>query len=262
MTLAQIANKAMRSLNSNSPVILTGLAVAGVVSTAVLAHNAGAEVTRRVAKDAVNQGFKMIDTGDEYEAPTNLEIYKENWRLYIPAAGMGVATIVCIIGAQSINSRRQAALISGFTIAETSFREYRDKTIELEGKSADQKIRDSIQQDRVMADPSSNEVVILGVGNVLCYDKYSGRYFESSREEIRQAQNDVNEAMINGDMYASLNEFYMRIGLPITKMGEGLGFSTERLLDINFSSVLTERGEPCLAIDFRAEPMLDYYKFR
>lgn len=251
MTISQIANRAFRSLNSSSPVILSGLAVAGVVSTAIFASKATVEAVASID----------FATRNDDKLPLK-EQAKLVWRLYLPTAGMGVATIVCIIGAQSINSRRQAALISGFTIAETSFREYRDKTIELQGANADTKIRDSIQQDRVLADPSSSEILILGQGHVLCYDKYSGRYFESDREEIRQAQNNINEAMLNGDMYASLNDFYGQIGLPPTKMGEGLGWSTENLLDLNFSSVLTGRGEPCLAIDFRTEPMQDYYKFR
>lgn len=253
MNIGQVVNRGLRSLNSSSPVILTGLAVAGVVSTAIFTQRAATQAAETVRIAEMHEPGIWIKKSPQERAQLV-------WRLYLPAAGMGVATIVCIIGAQSINSRRQAALISGFTIAETSFREYRDKTIELEGKNTDQKIRDAVQQDRVTADPSSSEIVILGQGHVLCYDKYSGRYFESDREEIRQAQNDINEAMLNGDMYASLNEFYQRVGLPITKMGEGLGFSTERLLDINFSSVLTERGEPCLAIDFRVEPMLDYYR--
>lgn len=264
MTLAQIANKAIRSVNANSPILLTGLAVAGVVSTAIFAVRATPQAVRLVSEAEVRhldaESYKPDD--QPYAEFSTLQIVQAAWKVYLPTAGMGLATILCIIGAQSINTRRQAALVGGFTIAETSLREYRDKVIELEGSKLDQKVRDAVQQDRVLADPSSNEIIILGSGNVLCYDKYSGRYFESSMEDIRKAQNDLNEAMINGDMYASLNELYQRIGLPITKMGEGLGFSTERLVDINFSSVLTERGEPCLAIDFRAEPMQDYYRFR
>lgn len=254
MTLAQITSKALRSLDNNSPVILTGLAVAGVVSTAIFAGKATAEAAKKIQESENTEvGLRIKKTPQERAQLV--------WRLYLPAAGMGLATVACIIGAQSINSRRQAALISGFTIAETSLREYRDKVVELEGSKTDQKVRDAVAQDRVTSDAASNELVIIGSGNVLCYDMYTGRYFESQMEKIRAAQNSINEIIIT-DMYCSLNDFYRMINLPPTKMGEQLGWSIERMLDLNFSSTLTEDGRPCLAMDFRAEPMQDYYKLR
>lgn len=258
MTIAQIAKRAVHSIDINSPIILTGLAVAGVVSTVIFAIRTTPEAIRTIGiRQAQRSGNGTIDTPD----PTIFEELQWTWKMYIPTAGMGVATICCIIGAQSINSRRQAALISGFTLAETSFREYREKVAELNGPKANEKVRDSIAQDRVSDDSSSSEVVIIGNGNVLCYDMYTGRYFESQMETIRSAQNTVNERIVN-DMYASLNEFYSLINIPITKMGETLGWSIDKMLYVDFSSVLTEDGRPCLAMDFRVEPMQDYYKLR
>lgn len=254
MTIGQVAQRALRTLDHNSPLILTGLAVAGVVSTAVFAVKVTPEAAHAI------QAYEEKENGLWIKS-TSVEKVRIAWRLYIPAAGMGVLTIAAIIGAQSINSRRQAALISGFTVAETAFREYRDKVVELDGAKADEKIRDAVMKDHVVANPPNTNELILSDGLVLCYDDWSGRYFQSSMERIRQAQNDVNETMINGDMYASLNDFYVGLGLKHVKGGEDVGWSSERLLDINFTSILTEGGLPCLAMGFRTSPLQDYSRF-
>ena len=55
------------------------------------------------------------------------------------------------------------------------------------------KIRDEIAQDRVNANPpNSREVLIAGTGEVLFFDMLTGRYFQSTMEDIKRAENKVN----------------------------------------------------------------------
>ena len=261
MNIQDLAKRAATTIQANSPLILTALGVAGVVSTAVTAVRATPEALRRI--ESFKKKLRVeVEEEDVDALVTRRDIFKLTWRLYVPAGIMGGISIAAIIGSQSINARRQAALASGFTIVETALREYQDKTIELQGEKQDKKILDAIAQDHIAANPPSSSEIILPEGTVLCYDDYSGRWFHSTKEDIHQAQNELNAGIINGDMYASLNDFYSLLSLKPTKGGEDVGWSLENLLDINFTSVLTDKGVPALAMGFRAKPLQEYYRLR
>lgn len=240
------------SLRENSPLILTGFAVAGLVSTTVLAVRATVKATP-IADDILSVGGTGKTRREEY-----LEVLQATWPLYIPAAVTGTVTIACIIGANTISSKRQAALIGAYSITEAAFREYKDKVVEQIGKNQEQKVRDGIAQDRVNNDPM-REVIITGNGDVLCYDTYTGRYFQCNIETLRKAQNDINLQCIH-EMNASQNEFYRKIGLPAVSNGDEVGWNTDNVLDLRFSTVLTEDGKPCLVISYAKNPEPKYYK--
>jgi hypothetical protein len=254
MTVATIAKNVFKTLDNNTPLILTGVAVAGVLSTTVLAVKATPEALREVDKQRLRAGYNVD------EGITKLEWIKWSWQSYIPAMGMGAVTIACIIGAQSVNSKRQAFLISGYTLSETAFREYREKAVEALGKPKEQKLRDEIAAEKVAANPPSNQVFITGTGQVLCYDTLSGRYFKSDMETLRRAQNDINQMCIN-DSYASQNDFHRMVGLPINGYGEEFGWSTDVMLDLQFSAILSEDNQPCIAIEYRMSPIRGYNTF-
>lgn len=255
MTLTALAKNAVRGIQAKSPAILTGMAVAGVVSTVVLAVRATPKALQKIKE------YETKDNGLWIKS-SNMERARLVWPLYVPATLSCGVTIAAIIGAQSINTRRQAALVGAFSITEGAFQEYREHVVEALGANKEQKVRDLVVQKQVDENPPGNELIVIGSGNVLCLDTYSGRYFESTMETIKKAQNDFNAMLLNGEMYASLNEFYHLIGLPDSVVGEQVGFATENLLDINFSTAMTEDGRPCLAMSFRALPLQDYYTFR
>jgi hypothetical protein len=243
-----------RFLAARSPQILTGMAVAGVVSTTVLAVRATPEALDLIesAKDR-----KASETG--VTKLSAWETIKYAWQPYIPATGVGLATIGCVVTANSVSTKRVAAMASLWTITETSFREYQDKVIETIGKTKEQGVRDSIAQDQVRANPvATREIIITTKGDVLCYDQLSGRYFRSDMQSIRKAENDLNQKIIN-EGSASQNDFYRMIDLPILDHGEEFGWTTDQLLNLSFSSVLSEDDQPCLAIKFSAAPIRGYY---
>lgn len=243
-SLTTIAKNAVRGIQHRSPVILTGFAVAGVVSTVVLAVRVTPKAATRL-ESARGDGLPVK------------EQIRQVWALYIPAALTGASTIACIIGAQSINARRQAALIGAFTLTEGAFQEYKEQVVEALGKTKEEKVRADVVQKQVDNNPPDG-VIVMGAGNVLCLDTYTGRYFESTMEKIRAAQNDFNESLIDGEQYLSLNELYHLLDLPDTVVGEQVGFAAENRLNIQFSTALTKDGRPCLAISFRALPRQDY----
>lgn len=243
MTTPVFVKNVGQALKTHSPELLTGLGIAGVVTTAYL-----------TAKSTV-KAFRVIDKHEQSEgAPNdNKERIKERvqltWRYYIPPAASGAATIGCIVGLQRVGSRRLAAVASAYAIAERGFSEYREKVVEQIGKGPEQKVRDSIAQDRVNARPPSGEVIYLGTGHVLCCELFTHRYFRSDMETLKKAQNDINN-QINNQHYVALDEFYDIIGLPHTSNSCVVGWDSAKLMELKFSTVLAEDGQPCLAFDY------------
>lgn len=253
--VSKIVKSVKKTIAANSPTILTSVSVAGVVSTAVMVAKATIS-----ARDTYNEEFDKY-CYIESRKDLYLEILKDTWKFYIPAAAVGAATIACVIGANSINTRRNAALIGVYSLTEAAFKEYKAKVVETIGEKKEQKVRDEVAKEHMLNTPMVNsEVFITGIGEQLCYDSYTGRYFKSDIETLRRAQNDINARIIN-DMYASHNDFYRLINLPATKYGDEVGWNSDNLMDMEYSSHLAEDGRPCLCIEYHATPVRDYYKF-
>lgn len=258
-------------LAKNSPTILTGLGVAGLITTTVMAVKATPkalsiiddEVYKRYKKETDgNKSFgEWLGTENGYDISARLkvipvrDIIKHTWKCYIPAAIMGGLTVGCIISANSVNLRRNAALASAYSLSEVALKEYKAKVAETIGKTKEQKIKDDIAKDKIDKNPVNNkEVIITGKGETLCYDLLSGRYFKSDIETIRKALNRVSRTMLS-EMFVSLNDVYYELGLPHAKMGDLLGWHIDDgIIEADFSSHLATDGTPCLAISFSVEP--------
>jgi len=247
-------------IKDNSPTILTVVGVTGTVSTAILTGRASFRAAE-VIRDAEIHPFKDGEDGF-WVRKTNKERFELVWKLYIPPAVVGGATLACIIGANTISSKRTAALVSAYTVAETTFRDYKDKVVEQIGANNEQKVRDAVAQDRVTANPpEDSQLVILGSGDVLCFDQHSGRYFQGNMEAIRKAENDLNYEIINGMGGASLNDFYHKLGLDPLSHGDDVGWNSDKKLSLHVPTArITKDNQPALVISFRDEPFPNFYK--
>jgi hypothetical protein len=245
-TFSQLLKNLGDVISKNSPTILTSLSVAGVVTTTVLAVKATPKAMRLIDEEK--------ETRDKDEL-SKKDIFKLTWKLYLPSVCVGAATIGCIIGSNSINQRRNAALATVYGLTEAAFREYKEKVVETIGKNKELKVRDDISADKVKENPpSSNEVIFTGKGEVLCYDSMSGRYFKSDIEKIRRTINELNRELLS-DMFIPLNDLYYELGLPDIKVGNHLGWDVDKgMIEVNFSSQLTEDGEPCLVLNYEVTP--------
>jgi hypothetical protein len=252
-----------RTLKDNSPAILSGVAIAGVIGTAVLAVKATPKAMEVLAQAKDDKEYKRASEAQESimvegEPLTIKEAVLATWHLYIPAGLSGIATIACIIGANAIGARRTAAVAAAYTLVDSSFREYKDKVLEEIGASKARKVDDEIQKDRLDRNPPT-QVIFTGLGEQLCYDSLTGRYFKSDIEAIRKAQNEVNATVLR-DMYAPHNDFYTLLGLGSTVVGEELGWNIDNLMELVFTSHLSECNQPALAIGYAKLPVRDYHK--
>lgn len=245
-----LVKSAGKVVSDNSTSILTAMAIAGVVTTSVLAVKATPKALGLIEEAEKEQSEEL----------TTQQKIRIGLPCYIPALSVGAATMGCVLGANAIGSKRNAALMGAYSVLDTGYREYQEKVKETIGEKKEQSVRDEVAQDRVRRNPTGDTVILAGEGKVLCYDVWSGRYFESTVELIRRAQNDLN-AMLISEMYASVNDFYRLLGLEPNRMGDEFGWSSDRLLDIDFSSVLSTDNKPCLSIEYRVQPNRGYHKF-
>lgn len=256
--LTKIVKNVQVAAKKHSPEILTGLGIAGLVTTTIMAVKATPKALRLI-EIAEDHRFDESDPEFTWSPLSKIETVKTVWRCYLPATIVGTISIGCLIGASSVNARRNAALATAYALSESTLKEYQEKVVEKIGEKKEQEIRDDIAKDHVDRNPiSKKEVIVTGNGDTTCYDVISGRYFMSSIEKLRRAENDLNRQM-RYDMYISLNEFYDAIGLDHIKIGDDLGWNIDAgYIELKFSSQLDEHGMPCLVLDYTLAPKYGY----
>jgi hypothetical protein len=215
-------------------VILTGVSIAGVITTGFLSAR------------GARQAEYCLDS-ETRDLPYRERI-KYTWRCYVPAGISGSATIVAVLGSHRMNTRQAAALTAAFQLSERAYSEYRDKISETFGESKELKVRDAIAQDRVSSSPNNNMVIVTGT-EVLCCELHTMRYFKSSMEELRSVENKIN-SKINRHGYSYLSDLYDELGLENTTEAYTQGWNDQKLLSLEFSSVLADGITPCLAFSY------------
>jgi hypothetical protein len=255
----ELAKRAEKFAFDNSPLILTALGTAGVVTTAVLAGKASFKAADILAKEETRQrlhsnAIPRPELG--FKEKVNL-----TWKLYIPAAGTGLLTVTAIVGANQIGTRRAAAMAAAYSVTEKAFSEYKEKVAEKFGDAKEQQVRDEVMQDRINDRYNEKEVIVFGSGQQICHDAWSDRFFMSDMESLKQAENRLNHQLVT-EGYASLSDFYDFLGLNMTQESDEIGWKADKLLEIHYTTTLTPDGKPAISIEYRTIPVRDYFRFR
>ena len=255
-----ILKPAQKAITDNSAAILTGVGVVGTVTTAVLAARGTIKAVRIL--DEAN--LQIAAANEESSQPPAALTLPAKIALvgqyYVPAIGSGITTITAILFSYKISSQQSAAFAAAYGISEKAFQEYKDKVVEKVGAKKETTISEALAQDKVDANPlGGREVVVIGSGDVLCYDELSGRYFRSSIEAIKAAENKVNHEILNQNA-VSLGTFYDHVGLAPTALDDQLGWNLDNLLDISYSTTIADNSQPCIVISFRTEPIPNYHR--
>ena len=257
--LSKIVRSVQHTLGKYSPQILTGIGVAGMITTVVLAVKATPK-----ALELIEDKKEELDAGKL----TVVDTVKVAWKPYVPAVVTGVLSTVCIIGGNAVGTRRTAALAAAYKISETALHEYKDAIVETVGEEKAKEIKEKVAQNKLDKNPVvEKQIIVTNKGTFLCYDSLSGRYFQSDIETIRKAQNDINDYLFSED-YASLNMFYDFLGLEHTRLGAELGWKIDSgTLQIEFDSTLASDksqgiapGTPCLVLDYNVAPKYEFDK--
>lgn len=260
MNLGILAKRASKLAGDNTPAILTAIGVTGAITTAYLTGKASFKAAEILAEAERNEAFPYLEGGvvrAKIEDLTFKEKAEFVWKLYVPAAASAALTITAIISANHIGTRRAAALASAYSLSEKAYDEYKEKVLAKIGEKKEQAVRDELAQEKVDKTPSTKQEVLIMSHEVLCFDAFTGRYFSSDMETLRRAVNDTNEQVIN-DTYAPLTDYYDRVGLARTDESDEIGWNTDELLKVDFSTTLSDDGRPCISIAFSARPVRNY----
>lgn len=262
--------KIQKVLTRKSPEILTGIGIAGVITTTVLAVKVTPKALQLIdeaeRKKAVawNNENPDYDNGADRIKLTKTETVKAAWKPYIPAVVTGVCSVACIIGANSVHLRRNAALATAYQLSTTAFNEYKEKVVETIGEKKEKVVRQNIAKDKVEKNPvSKTEVFVTGNGTSLFYDPLSGRYFESDMNKVEKAVNNLNWSMNNGnEPYISLTQLYDELGLSHTGVSDEIGWKVEDgNIELAVSAQVSDDGRPCLVMDFLRAPEYGYDRY-
>lgn len=250
----ELLNDAKMFASKHSPEILTGLGIAGMITTTVLAVKATPK-----ALDLLKEAER--EKGEEL---TPVETVKTVWKEYAPAAITCAVSTGCLIGSVQVNTRRNAALATAYQLSSTALSEYREKVVETIGEKKEKEIKEKIAQDKVDKKPAStSEVIVMGGGGVLFLEPVSMRYFTSDVETVRKAINDINFRLTTGmEEYISLSELYDEFGLSHTATSDDVGWNLGRdgQIRVDMPLATTDDGKPCFMLDYHVAPRWDFHK--
>ena len=152
----------------------------------------------------------------------NVERLKVAIPLYFPVVLLTGGSLACIIGATVLNAKHQRSMMAAYILLENSFKQYKDKVVELYGSDAPKKVETEITNDKF--DEQKPQLKISE--NDLFYDEYRDEFFESTLDYVREAMYHVNRNFILRG-YSTLNEVYDFLNLPHTDQGDVLGWSAD-----------------------------------
>lgn len=245
-----LLQSSIKFLKKNASTILTYVGSAGVIATSVMAAKSTPKALA-LLENAKNE---------KEEDLTKLEKVKIAGPAYIPAIIMGASTIACIFGANALNQRQQAALMSAYALLDNSYKDYKKKLAELYGEDTVDEIKEEIVKDKYEENPYQVEA-----GKQLFYDDFSQRYFESTTENVLRAEHELNK-MLATNYEVCLNEFYELLGIDRVDYGDYLGWSTGELvetyqyswIDFHHQKVIMDDGLECTIISISMEPTFGF----
>lgn len=252
----KIIERMLGFTKQHNPEIMVGLGVAGMITSTALAVKATPKAIQLIEDKKAELGVTYL---------TRKEIAEATWKQYVPAVGVGAASIACIVLGTTKNIKRNTALAAVYAISENTLKEYRTKTKEIVGeekaREIDTEVSKSIARSRSAEHPviietrDSEYVINTGNGDTLIYDTFSGRYFRSSVNAIESAVNNVNKSLLN-EYFMTVNDLYNELCIPTIGAGSLIGWKSDKeMIDIYFDSDIDSNGNPYLVLSHRNIPV-------
>ena len=239
----------------HSPELLMGLGIGGMFATTIMAVKATPKALKQIESAKQEKGEDLTKT----------ETVKAAWKPYIPAAVTGVASMGCLLGANSIHTRRNAALVTAYQISTTALNEYKDKVVETVGEATAKEIRDKVVEEKKENITKNHPTYIIAMDDdVLMYEPLSNQEFKSTTNKVEKAAIEMNKYLTTGHSHSiALNEFLTELGLKKApaSVGEELGWYAGYTIDITFDVEMNDSGKPRLRIEYLVPPIRGYNEY-
>lgn len=236
-------------LQRNSPTIVSCIGAVGVVATTIAAVKATPKALLLIENEKAYINKQLEEGGwqTRVDKLTTAETIKATWKCYIPTAIIGLSTIACIFGANTLNKRQQAAITSAYMLLDNTYKQYKEKVSKLLGDNADTMVKKSIIEDQY------SEITLF-------YEYHYGELFERRKADVLNAEYQLNLKFASQG-YACLNDFFELLGLPITQEGEVIGWSTQEgysAIDFEHQLLELDDGMECTIINLPISPSICY----
>lgn len=251
---------AQKVVSDNSPKILTGVGIGCMIGGAIMAVKATPKAMELIEEEKEN---RKQNPNDEVEL-TKVEMVKAAWKPYVPATLSILVGAGCIVGANTVNARRQAVLYSALKLSETTLTELKEKTREVVGPEKVKEIKQKIAEDKVekVTEPDSKVKVVLSTdGDTWFIDKWSNIRFRSSANKIEAACNAVSRRLMT-EMSLSLDELYDELGIDTedrSDTAKNIGWHIDTgLIEPDFHNAIVKDGAAYIVLEFTQPPVYDY----
>lgn len=240
------------------PTILAAISVVGNCASTYL------YVERTI--NATREADAMTDDGY-----TKKEIVKKVAPRFILPTVIFVGAQICTIECNVLNRRQQLGLTAALAGIDYRYKRFKEKTKEHVGEEEFKKIEEKAALDdfRDYCELVGNQNdgsprYIAPEGEVLFYDEYrtegnNDGYFTSTMIQVKQAMYHLNRNFVMRG-YASLNELYEFIGIPLTNYGEYAGWDMCDLevcwIDFEIREIYLADNMVAYAIDYVYAPQV------
>lgn len=254
-------------MQKNSPGLLLGVGVAGMVGSTVLACRATLKM-----EEVVGEAKGKLDTAKTLDHPDYSDkdrsrdislVYFQTGikigRLYSPAILLGGLSIACLTSSHNILTRRNAALTAAYTALEQGFNEYRSRVVEKYGEEQDRDFRYGTQKVEIV-DPETNRkktVSRVSQDTPSIYARFFDLHSTSWSKEpeynliFLQCQQNYANDLLKARGHVFLNEVYDMVGVPRSKAGAVVGWILSPNGDTdNFVNFGVFDGKTGIARDF------------
>lgn len=232
-------------LKMKSTTLLTAGSILGIVATGYLSVKCTDKyryLKKRDEKLCKNKGYSTTA--------------KQILKAYFPLFVVGGVTCYSVVKLNIVHKKENAELLASVVTINETVRQCKDTIPEDIWKRPVDKPK-----------KASKEVpqVSYNGGDLLCYESFSGRYFYSTAEKVREAQAKLNrDYRVYG--YIGLNDYYRYLEIDSTQLGQVMGWTTSESCSppiINFTNTMYTYGDnPLLqiAIDEQCFPFAGYYE--
>jgi hypothetical protein len=247
----QNLHKGLHVTKHFSPELLTGVGVIGVVAAAVLASRATLklEPTLNKTREAVDYAKSSKADAEALTDEDSIVVTKtyskdltrayfhgtvDIVKLYGPSVALGVFSIGCIIGGNTVLRKQNVALAAGYKVLEQGFATYRKRIVEELGEDKERDIYLGLK-DEVVTNVETGKKETIKVVTASGMPSPYARFFDEGSSQwspdsfnnlslLKGVQNMANDRL-NYRGYVFLNDVYKDLGLEITAVGQQVGWA-------------------------------------
>lgn len=260
----------------NAPKILTGLGIAGFLTTVILVAKAKPKADLLIDEA---KALKAEELGVPQSERSDIKLGAwETIKTVTPVYWVPALTFIlstgAVVGSDIIVDKHVGALAAAYTIADASLKEIHKKTIEAVGEKKANEIRASVTEEKLRQANISDDLKRFATENTNCtvfMAPMTGQIFTCRIEDVKEAFIRANHSINAGDdvLLNDLLYDFNSNAIDVAGVGRGVHESNVgnifyweaygELIEYHFSAALVPDTEiPCLEIILDTEPKCSY----